>query len=73
MKALIDSSDPRETGYRVAQVEPQETFHADLPLFWKDCPADVVADRFWYNPETEQFVKFPEPDQTQPQTTVQEI
>jgi hypothetical protein len=60
MKALIATNEPRETGYRVAQVEPQETFHADLPLFWKDCSADIVADKFWYNPETEQFVKFPQ-------------
>lgn len=69
MKALIATNEPRETGYRVAQVEPQETFHADMPLFWTDCPDYIVADRYWYNPVDQQFVKFPEPEQTQPQTT----
>jgi hypothetical protein len=68
MKALIDSSDIRETGYRVAQVEPQETFHADMPLFWIDCSDEIVADRYWFNPENNQFVKFPEPEMVQPQT-----
>jgi hypothetical protein len=69
MKALIATNEPRETGYRVAQVESQEIFKADMPLFWKDCPNNIVADQFWYNPETEQFVKFPEPVIEQPQTT----
>jgi hypothetical protein len=71
MKALIATNEPRETGYRVAEVDPQETFHADMPLFWTDCPDYVVADRYWYNPVDQQFVKFPEPEPpvTQPQTT----
>jgi hypothetical protein len=61
MKALIATNEPRETGYRVAQVEPQETFHADMPLFWIDCSDEIVADRYWFNPENNQFVKFSEP------------
>lgn len=69
MKALIDSSDPRETGYRVAQVESNETFKADMPLFWVDCSDNIVADQYWYNPTTQQFVKFTQPVVEQPQTT----
>lgn len=69
MKALIATNEPRETGYRVAQVESQETFHADMPLFWVDCSDEIVADRYWFNPENNQFVKFPEPETQQPQTT----
>lgn len=69
MKALIATNEPRETGYRVAEVAPQETFHADMPLFWIDCSDEIVADRYWFNPENSQFVKFPEPETQQPQTT----
>jgi hypothetical protein len=68
MKALIATNEQRETGYRVAEVVPQETFHADMPLFWIDCSDEIVADRYWFNPENNQFVKFPEPETTQPQT-----
>jgi hypothetical protein len=61
MKALIATNEPREIGYRVAQVEPQETFKTDMPLFWVDCSDEIVADCYWFNPENNQFVKFPEP------------
>ena len=63
MKALISKIEPRETGYRVALVEPDENiFDVAIDLFWADCPDNIVADQFWYNPETEQFVEviFPE-------------
>jgi hypothetical protein len=69
MKALIATNEPRETGYRVAQVDPQETFKADMPLFWIDCSDEIVADHYWFNPENNQFVKFAEPEVQQPQTT----
>ena len=68
MKALISTNEPRETGYRVAQVEPQQTFYADMPLFWVDCSNDIIADRYWFNPESNQFVKFAEPETTQTHT-----
>ena len=48
-EALISPNEPRETGYRVAQVE-QQKFEVALPLFWVDCADDVVADQFWYDP-----------------------
>lgn len=48
-QALIDPNEPRESGYRVAQVE-DKTFEVALPLFWTPCEDDVVADQFWYNP-----------------------
>lgn len=54
MKALISKIEPRETGYRVAQVEPDENvFAVAVDLFWTDCPDDCVADEWFYNPETE--------------------
>ena len=53
-EALISPSEPRETGYRVAQVVDQyQTFEVGQPLFWVECADDVVADQFWYNPQTQ--------------------
>ena len=44
MKALISPIEPRETGYRVAQVD-SESFEVAQPLFWVDCTDDVKADQ----------------------------
>jgi hypothetical protein len=50
-EALISPNEPRESGYRVAQVEPDgQTFEVGAPLFWTSCADDVVADQFWYDP-----------------------
>ena len=51
-KALISTVEPRESGYRVAQVEDAaNTFEVAPSLFWVDCADDVVADQFWYDPQ----------------------
>jgi hypothetical protein len=53
-KALISTVEPRESGYRVAQVEDAaNTFEVGSPLFWTPCADDVVADQFWYDPSDE--------------------
>lgn len=50
-KALISTVEPRETGYRIAQVEQQENIFEVAPgLFWADCADHVVADQFWFDP-----------------------
>jgi len=60
MKALISPNEQIETGYRVAEVEPDEkVFDVAQPLFWVDCPADIEADKYWFNPENGQFVLVP--------------
>lgn len=52
MKALISCIEPREAGYRVAQVEQDaNVFPVAHGLFWVDCADDVVADYFWYDPQ----------------------
>jgi hypothetical protein len=52
-QALISPTEPRESGYRVAQVElDNQTFEVGAPLFWTSCSDDIVADQFWYNPNT---------------------
>lgn len=63
MKALISPNETRETGYRVAQVEPDaQIFEVAQPLFWVSCADDVVADQFWYDPETQTIKPMPQPD-----------
>jgi len=57
-QALISPNEPRETGYRVAQVESQ-TFEVGSPLFWTPCADDVVADQFWYDPSDQLIKPFP--------------
>lgn len=62
MKALISSIEPRETGYRVAQVEANENvFPVADGMFWVDCADDVVADQFWFDPSDETIKRIPEP------------
>jgi hypothetical protein len=56
-KALISTIEPRESGYRVAQVEDATNiFGVADALFWVDCADDVVADQFWYDP-SDQLIK----------------
>jgi hypothetical protein len=59
-EALISPNEPRETGYRVAQVvDKGQTFEVGNPLFWTSCADDVVADQFWYDPTDELIKQFP--------------
>lgn len=56
MKALISTVEERYTGYRVAQVEPDDsTFPVADGLFWADCADDVKADYYWYDPADQQI------------------
>lgn len=60
MKALISSIEPRETGYRVAQVEPDANIFAVAEgLFWVDCSEEIVQDEFWYDPQDQTFKPVP--------------
>ena len=61
-EALISTIEPVQTGYRVAQVEPQgQTFPVAPALFWTPCADDVVADQFWYDPVDKQIKPIPQP------------
>jgi len=59
MQALISPNEPRETGYRVAEVI-NANFPVAEPLFWVACSDNVVADQFWYDPSDEQIKPMPE-------------
>jgi hypothetical protein len=61
MKALISPNEPRETGYRVAQVEDDNLqFDVANPLFWVSCSNEILADQFWYDPSDETIKPFPQ-------------
>lgn len=75
--ALISPNEPRETGYRVAEIS-DTTFEVASPLFWVECVDDIVANEYWYDPISESFQVMPEPqievtpitaDLNQPSTT----
>ena len=62
MQALISTIEPREDGYRVAEVvQDGNTFPVADVFFWHTCPDYVVADQYWYDPRDEQFYTFPPP------------
>ncbi len=63
MKALISPIEPRETGYRVAQVEVNQ-FDVAPPLFWVNCSNDTKADQFWYDPADQTIKPIPQPEPT---------
>jgi hypothetical protein len=53
-EALISSSEKCFNGYRVAEVVDQhKTFEVGQSMFWVECADDVVADAFWYDPNTQ--------------------
>jgi hypothetical protein len=65
MKALISPIEPRETGYRVAEIA-QQSFEVAPPLFWVDCATNVVADQFWYDPSDQTIKPIPVPPEPEP-------
>ena len=70
MKALISTIEPRETGYRVAQVEQDGNIFpvAEPAMFWVSCSNDVVQDKFWYDPADQTIKAIPQPE-PQPETS----
>jgi hypothetical protein len=74
MKALISPTEPRKTGYRVAQVEQQE-FEVAAPLFWVTCADYVVADQYWYDPsdQTIKLIPIPVPTAAENKATAMQL
>ena len=66
--AMISPNEPaydykaQVLGWRVAQVEPDgQTFPVGDPCYWMPCADDVVADFFYYDPNTLQILPKPLP------------
>jgi hypothetical protein len=68
MKALISTTESRQTGYRVAEVVADgATFPVAETMFWTNFssnldPALVSQDQYWYD-QTDQTIKLiPQPE-----------
>jgi len=62
MQALISTIEPVQTGYRVAQVEPDANiFPVADAFFWTACEDNVLQDKFWYDPIDQKIKVIPEP------------
>ena len=59
-KALISTIEPRENGYRVAQVQT-DTFPVASAFKWVDCEDNIEADKYWYDDTNKTFNLIPEP------------
>lgn len=57
MKALISPNEPRQTGYRVAEIS-ELGFEVQEPLFWVDCADTEKADQCWYDPSDQTIKPF---------------
>ena len=70
MKALISTIEPRETGYRVAQVvADNNTFPVADTMFWTPFPSNldpslVPYDQYWYDPTDQTIKLIPQPEPT---------
>lgn len=69
MKALISPNEPRQNGYRVAEVVSDNLqFDVASPLFWVNCTNDIQADLFWFDPSDntiKPILQEPTPDITE--------
>ncbi len=62
MKALVSILEPRETGYRIAEVVADgDIFDVAPDLFWVDCSDQIVKDEYWYDPSDETIKAIPVP------------
>ena len=68
MKALISTTEPRQTGYRVAEVVADgATFPVAETMFWTDFPSNldpalVPEDQYWYDPTDQTIKLIPQPE-----------
>lgn len=59
-RALISPNEINPYGQRVSQVENVgNDFEVAEPLYWMDCDDEVVADRFYFDPEDNTIKRFP--------------
>jgi len=75
---LVCKNEPREQGYRCADVVDAIPYEPAPDHMWVECADDFVADSKWFDPIDNTFKEFPPPSQSvsleQPTTTgTQEI
>lgn len=68
MKALISTSEPRLTGYRVAETTyDDQVFPVAETMFWIDFPSNldltlVPKDEYWYDPSDQTIKAISQPE-----------
>jgi len=68
MKTLISTTEPRQIGYRIAEVVADgATFPVAETLFWTDFPSNldptlVSQDQYWYDPSDQTIKLVPQPE-----------
>ena len=64
--ALVCKNEPREQGYRVAEiVDTLPSFEPAPDHQWIECADDLKADAKWFDPSDNTFKDFPIPEPTQ--------
>jgi hypothetical protein len=59
--ALVCKNEPREQGYRVAEIVDSIPFEPAPDHMWVECADDLVADAKWYDPTDNTYKDFPPP------------
>lgn len=60
MQALVSKIEPREGGFRVAQVVAEgATFDVTDDFIWVACDETIIADKFWYDIANDTFNLIP--------------
>jgi hypothetical protein len=72
--ALVCKNEPRETGYRVAEIVDAIPYEPASEHIWVECADDLLADAQWFDPKDNIFKDFPPPpppqaSKDQPTTT----
>jgi hypothetical protein len=70
---LVCRNEPRETGYRAADVVDTIPYEPAPDHMWVECADDFVADSKWFDPSDNTFKDFPPPPQADPNTANQPI
>jgi hypothetical protein len=58
---LVCKNEPREQGYRCADVVDAIPFEPAPDHMWVECPDDFVSDSKWFDPSDNTFKDFPPP------------
>jgi len=60
--ALVCKNEPREQGYRVAEIVNAIPFEPAPDHQWIECADDLLADAKWFDPNDNTFKDFPIPE-----------
>jgi hypothetical protein len=70
---LVCKNEPREQGYRCADVVDTIPFEPAPEHMWVECADDFLADSKWFDPSDNTFKDFPTPLSVDPKTEDQPI